>query len=104
MKNLLEKSLGLSAVAVIVASLAYGGVHAAEKAKKKAEPTATTPAPTTTTAAPRCNSLTAENDCKAREDCTWIAASIDAKTQKQKRKAYCRSKPKKGGKKADKKT
>jgi hypothetical protein len=38
--------------------------------------------------------MTAEADCTARTDCSWVKASIDAKTGKEKRKAYCRSKPK----------
>ena len=53
------------------------------KPKKKAEPKP-----------PACNTLKDETGCGAREDCTWVAASIDTKTQKEKRKAYCRSKPK----------
>ena len=91
MRRTLYKSLGISAVAVVLASFVYGGVYAAEKKKSEAGP-------------PRCNSLTVEADCTARSDCSWVAASIDSKTQKQKRKAFCRSKPKApSGKKADKK-
>jgi len=41
-----------------------------------------------------CNALKAETDCQARTDCQWVAASVDPKTKKEKRKAYCRSQPK----------
>jgi hypothetical protein len=74
--------LSVSAIAVVLTALAFGDVSAEEK-KKKGEPKP-----------PTCNSLKEEAGCTAREDCTWVAASIDAKTQKEKRKAYCRSKPK----------
>jgi hypothetical protein len=62
------------------AALAYGGVSAQEKTAQ-AKP-------------PACNSLKDETACTGRDDCSWIAASVDAKTNKTKRKAYCRSKPK----------
>jgi hypothetical protein len=78
----LYKLLGVSAVAIVLAAMSYGAGTAAEKEKKKAE----TP--------PACKSLKVEADCKAREDCSWVAASIDKKTGKEKRRAYCRSKPK----------
>ena len=38
--------------------------------------------------------LKAEADCTAREDCTWVAAVMDKKSGKEKRRAYCRAKPK----------
>ena len=41
-----------------------------------------------------CNGLTEETACKANDTCRWIAASVDAKTGKQKRKAYCRTQAK----------
>jgi hypothetical protein len=41
-----------------------------------------------------CNALKDEAACKANATCSWVAASVDAKTGKQKRKAYCRTKPK----------
>jgi hypothetical protein len=41
-----------------------------------------------------CNTIKEEAACKADATCTWIAALTDQKTGKQKRKAYCRSKPK----------
>ena len=83
---MLHKVLGLSAAAVVVASLAYGGAHAATKQKSE------TPAPAPAAAA--CRTLTDEAACQARTDCGWVNASIDKKTNKQKRKAYCRTKPK----------
>jgi hypothetical protein len=79
--NLLQRSLVVSAAAIVIAALTYGGVSAEEKKKGEPKP-------------PTCNSLKDETACKAREDCSWIAASIDAKTNKEKRKAYCRAKPK----------
>jgi hypothetical protein len=82
MNRILERSLGVSAVAVVLAAFVYGGGVSAEE-KKKAEPK---PA--------ACNSLKEEAACEARQDCTWVKASVDPKTNKEKRKAYCRSKPK----------
>ena len=38
--------------------------------------------------------ITEEAACKANTTCAWVAALMDAKTGKQKRKAYCRTKPK----------
>jgi len=46
-----------------------------------------------------CNAKTDEAACKADATCAWVAALMDAKTGKQKRKAYCRSKPKPPAKK-----
>jgi hypothetical protein len=80
-KNILQVWLKLTTVAVVVGAFTYGSGFAAEK--KKADPQG-----------PACNSLKAETDCMPREDCSWIAASVDTKTQKVKRKAYCRAKPK----------
>jgi hypothetical protein len=47
-----------------------------------------------------CNGLTEETACKANDTCRWIAASTDAKTGKQKRKAYCRTQGKSTKKKS----
>jgi len=85
MRNLLPRLLGVSAVAVVLAAFAYGSVSAEEKKKAEPKPAA-------------CNSLKEEAACTAREDCSWIAASVDSKTNKVKRKAYCRAKPKSKGK------
>jgi hypothetical protein len=41
-----------------------------------------------------CNAIKEEAACKADKTCSWVAASVDAKTGKQKRRAYCRTKPK----------
>ena len=79
--NLLQRSLGISAAAIVIAALTYGGVSAEEKKKGEPKP-------------PACKTIKDETGCKAREDCSWVAASIDAKTNKEKRKAYCRAKPK----------
>ena len=48
-----------------------------------------------------CNAITEEAACKANATCAWVAALMDAKTGKQKRKAYCRTKPKPPTKKKD---
>ncbi len=48
---------------------------------------------------PACSTLKEEGACKTRDDCMWVAALIDAKTQKEKRKAYCRAAPKPAAKK-----
>ena len=69
------KMLQLSAAALLLSAFAYGGVSAAEK-KKEA-----------TKRPPACNSLKAEADCTAREDCTWVAAVMDKKSGKEKRRA-----------------
>jgi len=42
---------------------------------------------------PACNTLKKKTACKARDDCQWVAAVVDSKTGKEKRKAYCRRKP-----------
>lgn len=81
------KIVQLTAAALVLCAFSYGGVAAAEKKKE---------------AAPRpaaCNSLKDEKACEARQDCTWVAAVTDAKTGKQKRRAYCRAKPKAPAKK-----
>jgi hypothetical protein len=41
-----------------------------------------------------CNAIKEEAACKADGTCTWVAALMDKTTGKQKRKAYCKSKPK----------
>jgi len=82
------KMLQLSAAALVLSAFAYGGVSAAEKKKEVAKRPAA------------CNTIKEEKDCEGvREDCTWVAAVTDAKTGKQKRRAYCRAKPKAPAKK-----
>ena len=81
MDSLFQKLLCASAVGAVVAcfALGAGGVSAEEK---KAPPTAA------------CKTIKDETGCVARTDCSWVKASIDPKTKKEKRRAYCRSKPK----------
>jgi hypothetical protein len=43
--------------------------------------------------APGCITLKDEFACRGRDDCQWVAATIDAKTGKERRKAYCGRKP-----------
>jgi hypothetical protein len=74
-------ALRISAIATVLVSLAYGTVVAAEKKKTEA-------------ATPACKSFKEEAACQGRDDCGWVAASVDAKTGKEKRRAYCRTKPK----------
>ena len=81
MSNFLYRSLVVSAAAIVFAAFAYSGGFAQEM--KKGEPT---PA--------ACKSVKEQAGCTARSDCSWVAASIDSKTNKEKRKAYCRTKPK----------
>ena len=81
MSNLLNRCLGIGAAAIVLAALALGGVSAEEKKKAEPKPAA-------------CKSMKMEADCTARSDCSWVKASINAKTGKETRKAYCRSKPK----------
>ena len=80
MSSLFNRSLAIGAVAIVFAALAYGGVSAEEK-KAESKPAA-------------CKSMKAEADCTGRDDCSWVQASVDKKTGKEKRKAYCRTKPK----------
>jgi hypothetical protein len=80
MNNVL-RGLGVSAVAAAFAVFVF---DAQAQAPKKA---------------PACNSLKDEGACKTRDDCTWVSALVDAKTQKEKRKGYCRAMPKAPAKK-----
>jgi hypothetical protein len=73
------------AAVLVVAANAYG-----QEAAKK---------PVQAKAKSACNALTEETACKANETCRWIAAVMDAKTGKQKRKAYCRTQAKSTAKK-----
>jgi hypothetical protein len=86
--TIIGKSLGaLAAAAVLVAG---ASVYAQEAAKKPVK------------AKSACNTLTEETACKANDSCRWIAAIMDAKTGKQKRKAYCRTQGKSAKKKTEK--
>ena len=75
-------TLGTLAVAALMIGVA------AQAQEKKAEPAAKTAKPKSV-----CNSITEEAACKANATCAWVAALMDAKTGKQKRKAYCKAKP-----------
>jgi hypothetical protein len=71
----MAKRLGASAA---VAFVLFGASAMAQDATKKPGKSA-------------CNAITEETACKANASCRWIAAIMDAKTGKQKRKAYCRT-------------
>jgi carboxylesterase type B len=71
---------------------------AQQKAPEKVEPAAKTEKKVKAKSV--CNAITEEAACKANATCAWVAALKDAKTGKQKRKAYCRTKPKPPAKKA----
>ena len=69
--------LGIAAAAaIVVLAASYSNVFA-EPAQKAAA----------------CNSVKEEFQCKDRQDCQWVAAVVDSKTGKEKRKAYCRRGP-----------
>jgi hypothetical protein len=74
---MIKTSLGILGVAAVVLLAASFGNVSAETAPKP----------------PACNSLKEESACKARDDCQWVAAVVDSKTGKEKRKAYCRKAP-----------
>jgi hypothetical protein len=71
------KLLGASVAAAILLSGASGFAQDATKKPGKAKSA--------------CNAITEETACKANTSCRWIAAIMDQKTGKQKRKAYCRT-------------
>ena len=79
-------TLGTLAVAALMIGVT------AQAQEKKAEPAAKTEKK----AKPKsvCNSIAEEAACKANATCAWVAALMDKTTGKQKRKAYCRTKPK----------
>ena len=76
---MIKTTLGILSVAAAVLLAASFAYVSAETAKA--------PKP------PACNSLKEETACKGRDDCQWVAAVVDSKTGKEKRKAYCRRKP-----------
>jgi hypothetical protein len=73
---MIKTSLGILGVAAVVLLAASFGNVSAETAPKP----------------PACNTLKDESACKSRDDCQWVAASVDSKG-KEKRKAYCRKAP-----------
>ena len=91
---------GLGAAAAIALAMFAFSADAQQKAPEKAEPAAKTEKKVKPKSV--CNSITEEAACKANATCAWVAALMDAKTGKQKRKAYCRTKPKPPTKKKDK--
>jgi hypothetical protein len=97
-RNLLLKSIGISAAAAALAVFSYGAQVQAQAAKKE-EPKAAAKKEPAKKPPPACTTLKTEAACKARDDCAWTAESVDAKTKK-KTKAACKAKPK-DTKKAD---
>ena len=87
----LVRGLGASAAAVALTLFAFTA-QAQQKAPEKGAPAAK--------AKSACNAITDETACKADATCTWVAALMDKATGKQKRKAYCKTKPKPPVKKA----
>jgi hypothetical protein len=73
--------LKLSAAAVVMVALAYGGEAFAEKKKEPAMPKP-----------PACRTIKVEADCTPREDCTWRDAV--KKGDKIVRRGSCAAKPK----------
>ena len=82
--KIVGKALGAATVAIAI----FAFTADAQKAPEKAEPVAKAKAKSV------CNAITEEAACKANATCAWIAALMDKQTGKQKRKAYCKSKPK----------
>lgn len=74
MSSWIYRLLEASAVAAVVAALAYGGVTAQETKPGEQKAAA-------------CRTMKDETACTGREDCSWVSASA-------KRKAFCRAKPK----------
>ncbi|MET0924219.1 MAG: hypothetical protein ABWY47_13865 [Xanthobacteraceae bacterium] len=74
---MIKTTLGVLGIAAVVLLAASFGNVSAETAPKP----------------PACTTLKEESACKAREDCQWVAAVVDSKTGKEKRKAYCRKAP-----------
>ena len=93
----LLKTLGVSAATVALALFGYAAqaqAPAPKDATPKAAPKAAAKKPP-----PKCTTLKTQAPCEAREDCAWTQASIDEKTKKQKKAAYCHAKPKAPAKK-----
>lgn|GEM_PF-1290203 len=89
---------GSGAVAAAAALLILGlPAYAQQKAPDKAAPAQA--AKSDKKAKSACNAITEEAACKADATCAWVKALVDAKTGKQKRKAYCRTKTKPPAKK-----
>ena len=81
MDSIFQKVLGAVGIAAVLGAFAVSGlsgVSAEEKAKKP----------------PACSTIKDEATCASRDDCTWVPAVIDSKTQKEKKRAVCKAKPK----------
>jgi len=74
---MIKTSLGILGVAAVVLLAASFGNVSAETAPKP----------------PACTTLKEESACRPRDDCQWVAAVVDSKSGKEKRKAYCRKAP-----------
>jgi hypothetical protein len=90
---------GFSFARMLLSFAAAARLSAAAQAQKAPEsaapPAKAAPAKTPQTKVKSaCNQISDEAKCKADVTCSWIAALTDGKTGKQKRKAYCKSKPK----------
>jgi hypothetical protein len=83
-------STGLIAVATAAVFVTFASMAGAQDKKGAAKPKS------------KCNAITEETACKADATCSWVPATTNAKTGKQ-RKAYCKSKPAAKKKAADKK-
>jgi hypothetical protein len=95
-----SKGLATAIAAAAMAALVFSGAHAQQKAPEKAAAPAAKTEKKVAKPKSACNAITEEAGCKADATCAWVAALMDAKTGKQKRKAYCRTKPKPPVKKA----
>ena len=79
---MIKATLGTLAIAIAVLLAApFANVSAQTSAQTKA------PRP------PACSTFKDEFACRGRDDCQWVAASVDPKTGKEKRRAFCGRKP-----------
>jgi hypothetical protein len=83
--------LQLSVAAFVATALVFSATAPAQEAPKATKEKTVKKAAAKQAA---CNSLKEESGCSAREDCTWVDAVMDKKSGKEKRRAYCRAKPK----------
>ena len=73
-------STGLIAVATAAVFVTFASMADAQTKKSSSAPKS------------KCNAITEETACKADTTCSWVPATTNSKTGKQ-RKAYCKSKP-----------